>query len=113
MKAMRLFQREEKLEPGEEWFCPECKQHREATKQISVWRLPPYLVIHLKRFSFKNLLWREKLDFFVEYPVKGLDLTEFCPTAQTDSCLYDLFAVANHHGAIWGGHYTAYACSPG
>jgi ubiquitin C-terminal hydrolase len=26
---------------------------------------------------------------------------------------YDLVAVSNHHGAIWGGHYTAYSRSPG
>jgi hypothetical protein len=68
-------------------------------------------VVHLKRFSFKNLLWREKLGFFVSFPHESLDLGPFVPTADAADAVYDLCGVSNHHGSIWGGHYTAYARS--
>ena len=42
-------------------YCPHCKAHREATKQLSVWRLSEILIIHLKRFSFRNLLFKDKI----------------------------------------------------
>lgn len=50
-------------------FC-RCKEHREATKQMSLWRLPEILTIQLKRFSFRNLLWRDKIDQKVHFPVE-------------------------------------------
>lgn len=47
-----------------------CKEHREATKQMSLWRLPEILTIQLKRFSFRNLLWRDKIDQKVHFPIE-------------------------------------------
>lgn len=32
--------------------CPRCKKNRKAIKKLSLSKLPPILVIHLKRFSF-------------------------------------------------------------
>ena len=37
---------------------------------MSVWRLPHTLVIQLKRFSFRNALWRDKIDKLVEFPIR-------------------------------------------
>ena len=47
----------------------------------------------------------------VEFPLRGLDLSEFCQTQTVKGQLpvYDLYGVINHHGGILGGHYTAYA----
>jgi hypothetical protein len=67
-------------------------------------------VLHLKRFSFRDQLWREKLSFRINYPIDGLDLRDFVrgPRSATEPPpIYDLWAVSSHHGAIWGGHYTA------
>ena len=50
-------------------YCPQCKEHREATKQMSVWRLP-VLIIHLKKFSFHNFIWRDKIDKLVKIPLR-------------------------------------------
>lgn len=49
---------------------PRCKKPVEATKQMSVWRLPHVLIIQLKRFSFKYVLCSDKIDKFVQYPVR-------------------------------------------
>lgn len=51
-------------------YCPQCKEHREATKQLSTWRLPHTLIIQLKRFSFRNFIWRDKIDKMVEFPTR-------------------------------------------
>ena len=36
---------------GGDWYCPRCRKHQPAEKRISLFRLPPVLVLHLKRFS--------------------------------------------------------------
>uniref|UniRef100_T1J592 ubiquitinyl hydrolase 1 n=1 Tax=Strigamia maritima TaxID=126957 RepID=T1J592_STRMM len=111
-QCLQLFTEPEELTPDEAWYCPRCKEHREATKQMSLWRLPPILIVQLKRFSFKNLILRDKIDKTVEFPTRHLDLTPYhCGPLEADNQppIYDLYAVINHHGTILGGHYTAFA----
>ena len=31
------------------WNCPHCKCKRDAVKNLDIWRLPPILLVHLKR----------------------------------------------------------------
>ncbi|XP_076812613.1 ubiquitin carboxyl-terminal hydrolase 19-like isoform X3 [Clavelina lepadiformis] len=107
--CIRLFTKPEVLAPEEAWYCPRCKEHREATKEMSLWQLPDILIVQLKRFSFKNHLWRDKIDMFVDFPTSGLDMSPYCITKRDGKPqIYDLFAVVNHHGGIFGGHYTSY-----
>jgi len=47
-----------------------CKKPVEATKQMSLWKLPPVLIVQLKRFSFKYVLYSDKIDKFVDYPIE-------------------------------------------
>lgn len=63
----------------------------------------------MKRFSFTRIL-KDKLDTFIDFPFEGLDLSEFhkSNTSESPAPLYDLFAVSNHFGMAFGGHYTAY-----
>jgi ubiquitin C-terminal hydrolase len=91
------------------WLCQQetCQKHTEATKQLQFLSLPPILIIQFKRFSHENGL-RQKIEIFVDYPMEGLDLTSLLPSSSEDA-IYDLFAVSNHIGSIYGGHYIAYA----
>lgn len=57
------------------WYCNQCKEFRQATKKLDVWQVPRILVVHLKRFSYRNRYWREKIDKFVNFPLDGLDLS--------------------------------------
>ena len=83
-------------------------------------RLPPILLIHLKRFSIKGP-FTDKIEALVDFPVKGLDLTNYMPTplppgsgqplynkpspdAQVSPYRYDLFGVTNHYGTLSSGH---------
>merc|ERR1712152_8236 len=65
------------------------------------------LVIHLKRFSY-NRYWRDKIDTVIDFPTKGLDMTQYVINSQHGVAIYDLLAVSNHYGGMGGGHYTAY-----
>lgn len=49
--CIRLFTYAEKLTSENPWYCSKCKKHQEATKQMSLWKLPKYLIISLKRFQ--------------------------------------------------------------
>ncbi|XP_050996647.1 ubiquitin carboxyl-terminal hydrolase 19 isoform X1 [Acomys russatus] len=69
-QCLNLFTRPEVLAPEEAWYCPQCKQHREASKQLLLWRLPNVLIVQLKRFSFRSFIWRDKINDLVEFPVR-------------------------------------------
>ncbi|XP_051517732.1 ubiquitin carboxyl-terminal hydrolase 19-like isoform X1 [Myxocyprinus asiaticus] len=114
-QCLNLFTKPEVLAPEEAWYCPKCQQHREASKQLLLWRLPNVLIIQLKRFSFRSFIWRDKINDMVDFPVRNLDLSKFCIGHKEDiqqPPIYDLYAVINHYGGMIGGHYTAYARLP-
>ncbi|PKA60058.1 Ubiquitin carboxyl-terminal hydrolase 10 [Apostasia shenzhenica] len=108
--CLEAFLKEEPLGPDDMWYCPSCKEHRQATKKLDLWRLPQILVVHLKRFSYSRYL-KNKLDTFVNFPVHNLDLSKYVKskTATPQSYIYELYAISNHYGSLGGGHYTAYA----
>lgn len=94
---------------------------RKATKSLSIARLPPVLLIHLKRFTTTNGVFWDKSETPVIFPTKHLDLTRYIPpspaqiegknpsgpanpTSTTGPFLYDLFAISNHMGSLSNGH---------
>ncbi|XP_050424482.1 ubiquitin carboxyl-terminal hydrolase 8-like isoform X1 [Adelges cooleyi] len=86
------------------WHCPKCKRSRDATKKLDIMRLPPYLIIHLKRFSSSGY----KKNTYVEFPKTDLDMTDFINGTEHRNWKYYLYGVSNHSGSLDGGHYTAY-----
>ena len=54
-------------------YCDQCKEHVEATKRLVLYRLPPLLIIQLKRFvyttGFVQIHRRSKDDRTVSYPL--------------------------------------------
>ncbi|XP_059091834.1 ubiquitin carboxyl-terminal hydrolase 4-like [Tigriopus californicus] len=107
-ECLELYTSVEKLGANDAWYCPSCKAHQQATKKFDLWSLPGLLVISLKRFSY-NRYWRDKLDTFVEFPTKGLEMSKYVINKNHGKAIYDLLAVSNHYGGMGGGHYTAYA----
>lgn len=108
--CLEAFLKEEPLGPDDMWYCPRCKEHRQATKKLDLWRLPDILVFHLKRFSYSRYL-KNKLDTFVNFPIHNLDLSKYVKSkdAPMQSHVYELYAISNHYGGLGGGHYSAYA----
>ncbi|EJC99956.1 cysteine proteinase [Fomitiporia mediterranea MF3/22] len=77
-QCLDAFVQEEVMEKADAWQCPNCKTLRKATKKLSISRLPPVLLIHLKRFTTKGH-FTDKLETFVDFPLRGLDLTNYMP----------------------------------
>lgn len=70
------FTRSEQLGADDLWHCPHCKDFRQATKKFDLWKVPDILVVHLKRFSAARYS-RDKIDDFVDFPITGLDLSDY------------------------------------
>jgi len=106
------FSAREKLSENDLWYCPTCKDHVQAFKRIEIFRAPPILILHLKRFKITGSILSfhqisERLDSLVSYPLENLNLREFVREKNVEP-IYDLYAVSNHFGSLGSGHYTAY-----
>ena len=119
--CLSAFSKEETLTGDEKWYCPRCKTHVEATKKMDLYKVPRLLIIQLKRFSrdrvrssfYGMVSGASKNSEFVDFPVKGLDITEYVKGgAEGQSHVYDLYGVVCHSGSLYGGHYTAYCYNP-
>ncbi|XP_059659946.1 ubiquitin carboxyl-terminal hydrolase 5 isoform X1 [Cornus florida] len=106
--CLEAFLREEPLVPEDMWYCPRCKERRQASKKLDLWRLPEVLVIHLKRFSYSRSM-KHKLETFVNFPIHDFDLTNYVAHKNNSRRqLYELYALTNHYGSMGSGHYTAH-----
>lgn len=106
-ECLDLFLRPENMSGESKWKCPRCKQYRDAVKKIDIWKLPPLLIIHLKRFKYHGL-WRDKINTNVDYPIEDLNLDKFVISNENRKAKsYRLYAMSNHSGTLDGGHYTA------
>jgi len=120
-QCLDAFVREEVLEKGNAWHCPQCKKPRRSTKRLSLARLPPVLLVHLKRFTYRGPV-SNKIDTRVVFPTEALDLSNYMPPplppgssargvpaseSQRPPYLYDLYGVTHHFGTLTSGHYTA------
>uniref|UniRef100_A0A3B3UGG1 ubiquitinyl hydrolase 1 n=1 Tax=Poecilia latipinna TaxID=48699 RepID=A0A3B3UGG1_9TELE len=136
-ECFQLYTKEEQLAPDDAWKCPHCKQLQQGMVKMSLWTLPDILILHLKRFRQVGER-RNKLSTLVRFPLTALNMAPHVakssqsmknlhsgsssssrkqtsgqthPPADSllpQDCLYDLYAVCNHHGGMHGGHYTAY-----
>ena len=122
-QCFESFTQPERLDDKNKWYCSKCKEHVKAMKTVELWRLPNVLVIHLKRFEYRNSFDRNKIGTLVEFPVDGLDMKKHSAYNSSASAgqhsrselvdeetpqKYDLFGVINHYGRMGYGHYTAY-----
>jgi hypothetical protein len=96
--CLEQFSRPEKLTKNNAWYCRKCKVHQEAEKKLELYRFPEILVVCLKRFVQVSAGRREKNGAFVDFPIKGLDLSDYVIAKAGKSAIYDLFAVSNHMG---------------
>ncbi|KAL1122933.1 hypothetical protein AAG570_003258 [Ranatra chinensis] len=90
------------------WKCPKCHGERNATKKFDISKLPPVLIIALKRFTQENDSWLHKKENVVMYPVQDLDMRRFTVRdSEQRYTNYDLYAVSTHSGTLKSGHYKA------
>jgi hypothetical protein len=51
-QCLSYFVEPETLQEDNKWFCPQCREHVRAVKQMALWRVPHILVVGLKRFAW-------------------------------------------------------------
>ncbi|XP_041713556.2 ubiquitin carboxyl-terminal hydrolase 8 isoform X2 [Coregonus clupeaformis] len=105
--CLKLFSKEEKLTDNNKVFCRHCKALRDSIKKLEIWKVPPIILVHLKRFSFEGR-WKQKLQTTVDFPLENLDVSQYVIGPRASLKRYNLFGVSNHYGGLDGGHYTAY-----
>lgn len=44
----------ETLAGDDQWYCSKCKEHRDASKKLQLYKVPQIMIIHLKRFTQKK-----------------------------------------------------------
>jgi len=79
-------------------------------QKYQIKRLPKYLVLHVKRFS-KNNFFKEKNQSIVNFPIKGLDLTDYVAGGDETKPrqLFDLIGTVIHTGKADSGTYKVMA----
>uniref|UniRef100_A0A1I7YQ44 ubiquitinyl hydrolase 1 n=1 Tax=Steinernema glaseri TaxID=37863 RepID=A0A1I7YQ44_9BILA len=112
-KCFDLFTREEKLGEDNLSSCSQCKEKRQCSKKLDLWKLPDTLIVHLKRFQYTSSNTCEKLNYPVKFPVRGFDLTDRVLEKSGKEYVYDLIAISDHSGGLEGGHYTAVGLNNG
>ena len=105
-KCFDIFQKEEKLKEGDEWYCPHCKKHVLANKKMELYYLPKLLILCFKRFTKSSYFW-EKNEEEIDFPINNLDMKDYVVGPDKEQSVYDLFAVSQHSGSSSFGHYTA------
>uniref|UniRef100_V5ENH0 Spindle pole body protein-Sad1p n=2 Tax=Kalmanozyma brasiliensis (strain GHG001) TaxID=1365824 RepID=V5ENH0_KALBG len=71
---------------------------RTALTRYALRRLPPFLIIHYRRFTKNSLGQEERNPTLVNFPIKGLDVTKYAPLLPTPGSdkrlpeMYDLVA---------------------
>ncbi|KAH9383808.1 hypothetical protein HPB48_025578 [Haemaphysalis longicornis] len=130
--CLAAFTKEEQLGDREKYHCSRCKQHQLATKKLQIYRLPPILIIHLKRFQLLGGKWVNSASAAAgSLPRNGTPLANgdvadaggggepqdhhkhrLHPGYSPLDLKYQMYALACHTGILGGGHYVSYACNP-
>ena len=63
-----LFSAPEEVGGDDAWKCPKCKEHRTASKQVSIYNAPTSLVVQLKRFRCTREGRRLKIEDAIRIP---------------------------------------------
>lgn len=105
-ECLKIFFGQELLDQA--YLCAKCKTSRRFTKQLSIYRFPYVMTMHLKRYKSARFGFKGKLAYTVKYPsVLLISESQCCIPGHQNSPKYTLVSVSNHFGGISGGHYTA------
>jgi len=91
----------------EGYDCEHCSPVRQqATKRTYIWKLPKYVVVVLKRFTYDG----RRINTPLQLDSTNVSFNELFSKDSPEydeAAKYDLFSIVDHHGGSQGGHYTA------
>lgn len=78
-QCFEQFEEPEQLGEENAWYCSNCKEHKRATKKMEVYKAPPILMIHLKRFKSGNtsFLSKSKITAKVDFPLNDFNIGNY------------------------------------
>ncbi len=100
-----IFTQSEILSGENAWLNEKTGKKEDIRKNITFWNFPSILIITLKRFTPDG---SRKHQGLISFPLTDLDLSKYVSGYKPSSYIYDLYAVCNHTGSVYGGHYTAF-----
>lgn len=72
------FELPEQLGEENAWYCSKCKEHQKATKKMEIYKAPPILVLHFKRFKSGTSFYKKgKITQKVDFPIDDFDISRF------------------------------------
>jgi len=94
----------------DDYACDGCKSKSRAVKSERISRLPPITIVSIKRFTNAG----HKVRGLISWDLDALDFRPWMafdrsPFSDESSPVYKTFAVIEHHGGTFGGHYRMYA----
>ncbi|XP_071742192.1 ubiquitin carboxyl-terminal hydrolase 23-like isoform X2 [Rutidosis leptorrhynchoides] len=105
-KAFANFTAKEQLDGGaKQYQCQQCKHKVKALKQLTIYKAPNVLTIHLKRFG--SHMSGQKIDKKIHFS-STLDLKPFVTGPYEGDLRYTLYGVLVHAG--WSTHSGHYYC---
>jgi len=111
--ALEAFASEEQLTGSDRWDCEMCGKRVDATKRMEIYKLPPVIMLHLKRNKYDKEVGLTKINARIELPDRTIDepinLEMYTVSRQKGHAMYDIIGIVNHHGKnAHTGHYTAH-----
>lgn len=95
----------------EDYACDACKSKQRATKTERISRLPPVTIVSIKRFTNAG----HKVRGYIPWDLDNLDFAPWLAfgrdpfSNKSYESQYATFAVIEHHGSTFGGHYRMFA----
>ncbi len=83
--------------------CEKCKRHCIGKRKITVWRMPPVITFCFNRFDMKS----NKIDKLIDFPIGTCNFPTLAERTFEKKTMYELTAIGNHEGSLFGGHYWA------
>lgn len=97
---IKRFVKEEELDDENKYRCPHCKIEVNAKREINIYKVPKYLILHMKKLKSGWSRYSGSDSLMVEFPVTNLDLTNLVVSKSPIEC-YNIetkeFMDANNH----------------
>ena len=101
--CLDMYCNNELLEGENAWYNEKTNEKESVNKSIIFWSLPEILIIDFKRYTYDE----KKITTYIDTPIDNIDLSKYVYSYDKEN-KYQLFAICNHIGNIYGGHYYAY-----
>ena len=110
--CLKEYSAKEVLLGDNQWRCERCDKLVDCERQVSLYDLPQYLVIHLGRFKSDMYGNQRKIHTKVTVPIEELDIADNVSPVHSAQIShfgtkYRLVGTCNQSGSLAGGHYTA------